>query len=107
MNRWFPRVINHVCTPALALLAAALLIPCAAQATPITPYVVTFVQQGNNVVATGRGEFSLAGSLMWLKLTQFPQCGRLMVTWELGIVGDLMPIAVIFPGQPGSGAVRI
>lgn len=45
----------------IGLAAAVLLAPAPARATPTTPYVVTFVQSGNNVVATGSGEFNLNG----------------------------------------------
>lgn len=40
------------------LAAAALLAPCAAQATP---FIVHMVEQGGNVVATGSGAFDLTG----------------------------------------------
>ena len=42
----------------VASAAVALLVPAAANATP---YVVTLVQQGSNVVATGSGAFDLTG----------------------------------------------
>lgn len=42
----------------LALVAAVLLAPATANATP---YVVKLTQQGNNVVATGSGAFDLTG----------------------------------------------
>lgn len=42
----------------LALVAAVLLAPAAANATP---YVVRIVQQGSNVIASGSGEFDLTG----------------------------------------------
>lgn len=68
MIRVFRRTRNFF-TPSAALLAAALLIPCMAQATPTTPYVVTFYQQGNNVVAKGSGEFDLSGLSLYISGT--------------------------------------
>ncbi|HZX70201.1 MAG TPA: PEP-CTERM sorting domain-containing protein [Rhodanobacter sp.] len=41
-----------------ASVAAVMLVPAPAEATP---YIVKLVQQGNNVVATGSGTFDLAG----------------------------------------------
>lgn len=52
------RLNRFVPTGLLALVAAALLAPATANATP---YVVTLIQQGGNVVATGSGEFDLTG----------------------------------------------
>ena len=51
LNRFVPAGL-------VALVAAVLLAPAPASATP---YVVNLVQQGSNVVATGTGEFDLTG----------------------------------------------
>ena len=59
MNKFSNRCLNGLIPLGLAASAAtALLIPAAANATP---YVVTLVQQGSNVVATGSGAFDLTG----------------------------------------------
>jgi hypothetical protein len=48
---------------ALAMLGAGALLvgTVTANASPVSPYVVTLEQQGLNVVATGAGEFDLSG----------------------------------------------
>lgn len=63
MKHLFPARWNRIVPVGAAMAAAiALLAPGAAQATP---YVVKLTQQGNNVLATGSGEFDLTGLTLW------------------------------------------
>lgn len=59
MRRFVHLSRSHVFSPLLALLASVVLMtPAAVQATP---YVITLVEQGPDVVATGSGEIDLTG----------------------------------------------
>lgn len=59
MNRFLRRSTARVLSPVLtALMITALLTSAVAQATP---YVLSIVEQGQDVVATGSGEFDLTG----------------------------------------------
>jgi hypothetical protein len=58
MNNFLTMSLKRLVSPGFALLAAIVLTPCAASATP---YVVKLVQHRNNVVATGSGAFDLTG----------------------------------------------
>lgn len=59
MSNLVPACFKQFVSPGLALLTAiVLLAPCTARATP---YVVTLVQQGSNVVVTGSGAIDLTG----------------------------------------------
>jgi hypothetical protein len=58
MTKLFAGCLNRLLRLGLASAAAMMLLAPAAQATP---YVVKFVQQGSNVVATGSGAFDMTG----------------------------------------------
>lgn len=58
MSHFLTMSLKQLVSSGLALLIAIVVTPRVAHATP---YVVTLVQQGNNVVATGSGAFDLTG----------------------------------------------
>ena len=110
MNKFHSGSLNRfVSVGFAALVAAVLLVPVVANATP---YVLTITQQGSNVVGTGSGAFDLTG----LTLTQDPAAYLAYPAWvspstsqlELGSLTapfDVYSASYSGPASFGSGGM--